>query len=123
MMSEQVKNSRTGNIFHYQIAEKCDNEYFNTLVETRDFRIEQIVSTGHQSDPDFWYEQEQDEWVMVTQGWAQLEVDELGIISLSPGDYFFLPARLKHRVHASSTQPPCIWLAVHGNPLGNTQNP
>ncbi|NEO01320.1 MAG: cupin, partial [Moorea sp. SIO3I7] len=34
---------------------------------------------------------------------------------LKPGDYLFIKAHQKHRVEYTSAEPPCIWLAVHGN--------
>ena len=36
-------------------------------------------------------------------------------IKLTAGDYLFIPAHQKHRVEYTSSRPPCIWLAVHGN--------
>ena len=77
-------------------------------------RIERIVSRGHASPPDFWYDQEQDEWVCLVQGEARLAWDHGGVEILRPGDCLFIPAHARHRVESTSNDPPCIWLAVHG---------
>jgi cupin 2 domain-containing protein len=40
------------------------DELFTTLLEAPNVRIERIVSQGHASPPDFWYNQDQHEWVV-----------------------------------------------------------
>jgi cupin 2 domain-containing protein len=77
-------------------------------------RIERIISLGHVSPPDFWYDQEQDEWVALVQGEAEIRFTDGKTKTLKAGDYLFLPAGLRHRVERTSNDPPCIWLAVHG---------
>ena len=75
------------------------------------FRIERIVSHGHISEPDFWYDQDELEFVAVLQGSAELET-ESEKISMSPGDWVIIPEHVQHRVNFTSTEPPCAWLAV-----------
>ena len=41
------------------------DEIVDVLAEGRSGRIEPIVSTGHASPPDFWYDQEEHEWIAV----------------------------------------------------------
>ena len=77
-------------------------------------RIERIVSYGHASPPEFWYDQEQDEWVALLQGRACLQWDDGSLTELEPGDWLMIPARKKHRVEWTSKEPVCVWLAVHG---------
>ena len=77
-------------------------------------RIERIVSRGHRSPPGFWYDQDHDEWCMVLQGEGVLGFADGTEKRLGPGHAFMLPAHVKHRVVSSSTEPPCIWIAVHG---------
>ena len=36
-------------------------------------------------------------------------------IKLKSGDYLLIKAHQKHRVTFTSIDPPCIWLAIHGN--------
>jgi len=76
--------------------------------------MERIISTGQSSPEDFWYDQEQDEWVVVLQGKAVLAWQDGRRLEMNPGDWVMLPAHEKHRVEWTSTNPPCIWLAVFG---------
>lgn len=79
------------------------------------FRVERIISHGHTTPAGQWYDQEQDEWVMVLQGEAALAYADGSEIRLVAGEHLFLPRHCKHRV--SFTSSPCIWLAVHGDGL------
>lgn len=106
-----------GNFLHIEMADDSRLEHFDQIIQAKDFRIERIVSKGHASPPDLWYEQSQDEWVIVLQGNAGLVVEGLDEIHLAKGDYIFLPAMQRHRVSYTSSEPECIWLAVHGNPI------
>ena len=89
----------------------ADDEQTDILLETAKVRIERIVSTGQVSPPGFWYDQDEDEWVTVLEGEAELTT-ETEVIPLKKGDSYFLPAGLRHRVSYTSTEPPCIWLCV-----------
>ena len=53
--------------------------------------------------------------MILLQGEAELSYADGSTIKLSAGDYIFIPARQKHRVDYTSSEPPCIWLAVHDN--------
>lgn len=77
-----------------------------------DVVIERIVSTGQSSPPDFYYEQEKNEFVILLKGAATLEI-EGRIIDLLPGDYLNIPAMTRHRVIKTDTGTHTIWLAVH----------
>lgn len=92
-------------------------EEVDTLVRSRGVRIERIVSLGQVSTEGFWYDQSEDEWVLVASGFARLRLEsEPQARSLAPGDWLFLPAGVRHRVEETSTQPPCVWLAVFFEP-------
>ncbi|MGB0839300.1 MAG: cupin domain-containing protein [Chitinophagales bacterium] len=90
-------------------------ELFEELVKKDQVCIERIVSTGQITPENEWYEQKNDEWVVLLQGKAKLLYDhEKGETkTLQAGDYLLIPAMRKHRVVYTSTEPPCIWLAVH----------
>jgi cupin 2 domain-containing protein len=91
-----------------------DSELHTTLAEGDGFMIERIVSWGNVTPDGSWYDQDHDEWAVVVQGYGVLE-DESGVrTELGPGDSHFLPAHVRHRVAATSHEPPCIWLSVHG---------
>ena len=90
----------------------CENELSETIWSGRNSRIERIVSTGQASAPGFWYDQEEDEWVSVLQGHAELEFEDGQRLKMERGDCFAIPAHCRHRVAHTSSEPACIWLAV-----------
>jgi len=76
-------------------------------------RIERIVSHGHCSPDDFWYDQDEHEWVVVLSGQAALQfADEEASRSMQPGDFVNIAAHRKHRVAWTTPDEPTIWLAV-----------
>ncbi len=77
--------------------------------------IERIISRGQASPPGFWYDQDRDEWVVLLQGRAEISWPDGRLARLAAGEWLFLPAHEKHRVDFTSADPPCLWLAVHGN--------
>jgi cupin 2 domain-containing protein len=92
----------------------CAEELVETLYERPGFRIERIVSTGQVTPDGHWYDQESDEWVLVVKGSARLRIDgEAQDRELGEGDYIFLPARCRHRVAWTRSNPPTVWLAIH----------
>ncbi len=85
-----------------------------TIAAADTMKIERIVSKGHQSPPDFWYDQAQTEWVMVLQGRAKVRFKKDGTIAeLLPGDHLIIPAHVQHRVEWTDPDQETIWLAVH----------
>jgi cupin 2 domain-containing protein len=49
------------------------------------------------------------------QGEAELSYEDGSGIRLKAGDYLSIEAHQKHRVEYTTVNPPCIWLAIHGN--------
>jgi cupin 2 domain-containing protein len=92
-----------------------DREYVQTIQDTPNTTIERIISWGHTTPDGEWYDQDRDEWVVLLQGHATLIYSDGGKTHLQSGDYLLLPAHCRHRVTATSTDPPCIWLAIHGD--------
>jgi cupin 2 domain-containing protein len=90
-------------------------EFFEVLAAGNSLKIERIISTGQTTPEGEWYDQAQDEWVILLQGNATIEYENGATQALTPGDYVFIPAHQKHRVSYTSTEPPCIWLAVHAD--------
>jgi cupin 2 domain-containing protein len=90
-----------------------DRELFESLCEADQISIERIISTGQTTPPDQWYDQSRDEWVILLQGEARLMYEDESTIDLKTGDYLLIPAHQKHRVSYTSTEPACIWLAIH----------
>ena len=56
---------KKGNIFD-PVEGGGQDELIIALLERAGIRLEQIVSNGRGSDPDFWYDQAGDEWVLLT---------------------------------------------------------
>lgn len=101
------------NLFASMPAE-TSQEAFDDLLDVPGLRIERIVSHGQKSPSGFWYEQDKDEWVIVLQGSASLQIEgHDAAVVLAPGDHYWLPAGLRHRVDSTSPDGPTIWLAVH----------
>jgi cupin 2 domain-containing protein len=108
-------------------------EHFAALAAGAGTRIERIVSRGHSSPPGFWYDQEENELVLLISGEAELEFDppELasertphgprtsrsrpalpGRIHLETGEWLVIPAHARHRVTWTLPEQETIWLAV-----------
>lgn len=88
-------------------------EVFETLVLGSNIRIERILSSGHATPDNSWYDQEQTEWVMLLQGTAAIQFEnEVVPRQLRSGDYLIIPPHRKHRVVHTSKQPVAIWIAV-----------
>ena len=62
---------QSGNIFS-DIPKDLDQEAFEEIINSGNFRIERIMSRGHSTPPGQWYDQDQDEWVIVLAGSAAL---------------------------------------------------
>jgi cupin 2 domain-containing protein len=88
-------------------------EFFETLLNARDFRIERIISYGHSSPEGFWYDQEAHEWVLLVAGATRLRFEDGEILEMTPGSYVNIPARRRHRVEWTDPTQPTVWLAVH----------
>jgi cupin 2 domain-containing protein len=94
------------------IPAELPQELASTLLSAGSSRIERIVSHGHSSPPDFWYDQTEHEWVLVLRGAARLRFDD-GAVDLKAGDYVNIPAHRRHRVEWTTPDEPTIWLAVY----------
>ncbi|MDO4550389.1 MAG: cupin domain-containing protein [Planctomycetia bacterium] len=126
---------RVQNIFS-ELPHFLPEETYENIFEDANFRMEKIISTGHVSPPDFWYNQNEHEWVMVLRGHAVLEIQKEKFyekqndlseghlpktgcteqIQMNPGDYIFIPAHQKHRVVHTSTEMATVWLAIFFSP-------
>lgn len=91
-------------------------EVFQALLEQGGVTFERIVSFGQATPEGSWYDQEQNEWVLLIAGEAALQIDgEAEPRSLAPGDWIFLPAHCRHRVVWTMQESETVWLAVHWN--------
>jgi cupin 2 domain-containing protein len=96
------------------IPENLKDELFQTILQTTCFRVERIVSHGHCSSDGFWYDQDENEWIILLKGSAGLRFeDQDGVLVLNPGDYLHINRHQRHRVEWTDTQQETIWLAVY----------
>jgi cupin 2 domain-containing protein len=86
-------------------------EELHTLLEGASFRLESIVSKGQSSDPNFWYDQQDSEWVVLLKGTAILTFEGDEDLHLKAGDYLLIPPYCRHRVKETSGD--ATWLALH----------
>lgn len=106
----------SGNLFR-DIPGQAPEEIVDTLARTATVRVERIVSTGQATPPGQWYDQEEDEFVLLVSGSAAIAFDgESTEHRLSPGQWLWIPARRRHRVAWTSTTPPAVWLTVFAAP-------
>jgi len=89
----------------------ADAEVFDTLFENPAVRIERIASHAQASPEGFWYDQPDDEWVLVVRGDAVVAFADGRRVAMRAGDWLTIPARCRHRV--ASTGADTVWLAVH----------
>jgi cupin 2 domain-containing protein len=100
-----------GNLFE-GIPADLPRELVTALAGTSSVRVERIVSQGHVSPPDFWYDQEETELVFVIAGQARLMFEGEGERALGPGDWVQIRPHVRHRVTHTATDQNTIWLAV-----------
>ena len=101
------------NLFDDFPEEFDEEEFIEDLVDSDNVRIERIVSQGHASPEDFWYDQDEDEWVVLLAGAAGLVFeDEEEESVLRPGNHIRIPAHKRHRVAWTSPDEETVWLAV-----------
>ena len=104
------------NIFS-SLSSDLKHEVFDELLRAenaRTLRIERIVSKGHTSPETGWYDQKENEWVLVLEGAGTiLFAEDNQRVTLRKGDYFHIPAHTKHKVVWTEPKELTIWLAVH----------
>ena len=101
---------RVENLFA-NLPELSRSEQSLSLFENPSVKIERIVSESYSSPLGFWYDQDEDEWVMVVRGEATLEFEGGDLVRMKEGDYVTIPRHMKHRVQQTDAK--TIWLAVH----------
>lgn len=99
------------NIFS-NIPSEIPNEIFEDILNTNNLRIERIVSKGQSSPDTGWYDQNENEWVIVLSGYGEIEFINGDKVILKQGDYLDIKAHVKHKVIATSTEEPTVWLAL-----------
>lgn len=98
------------NIFEQIIVDKSEEKFFE-IFKNEKIKIEKIVSNGQISPENFWYEQEENEFVLLLEGFAIVEFEDFEM-ELKKGDCLNIKAMQKHRVKFTSLNEPTIWFAV-----------
>ncbi|MBI2381828.1 MAG: cupin domain-containing protein [Gammaproteobacteria bacterium] len=113
---------RPGNLFQ-DLGPRQDTEREDPLLTGTGLRLMRILSWGQASPPGFYYDQAEDEWVLLAQGRARLRfLEPEECLELGPGDQVWLPAHRQHRVDWTDPQQACVWLALYLAP-GSAQPP
>jgi cupin 2 domain-containing protein len=103
----------TGNLLA-DVPSRLRDEQVVELLSAPNIRIERIVSIGHATPPDVWYDQDRPEWVLLLAGSAGLIFEgEAEPILLAPGSHVRIAAHARHRVAWTDPSVPTVWLAIH----------
>jgi len=95
------------------IPKDIPSEIFEDIITKENLKIQRIISKGHVTPKSQWYNQTQDEWVLILKGEAILSFQTRDDVKLSLGDYFNIPAHTKHKVSWTTPNTETIWLAIH----------
>jgi cupin 2 domain-containing protein len=93
------------NLYEYTLPGRGE-ETMDTLLRQKGVRIERIVSNEARTG---WYDQTEDEWVVLLEGTAELQIGDERV-PLRRGDTVLLKAHQRHRVLRSSED--ALWLTV-----------
>ncbi|HOJ18354.1 MAG: cupin domain-containing protein [Ignavibacteriales bacterium] len=99
------------NLFE-NIPKDLPEELIDEIISGDNFRFKRIVSSGHSSPEGFWYDQSENELVILISGSAGIEFIDNNVIDLKPGNYLIIPAHLKHRITYTSLSRETVWLAL-----------
>lgn len=88
-------------------------EISDSLLSNSGIEIKRILSKGQSSPAIGWYEQVDNEWVVVLQGEAILAFEHEVEKHLQAGDFCFIPAAQKHRVKWTPADQVTVWLAIY----------
>ena len=103
----------SGNLFT-DLPDAQPDEAVDTLLAGGAFRLVRIISTGQATPECEWYDQAEDEWVVLLRGRAGLHFeDEAAERVLAPGDWINISAHRRHRVTWTAADEATVWLALH----------
>jgi len=114
MIYRQKRKVLMNNLFK-EIPDIMKEEFVETVLSSKckSIRIERIISRGHTSPAGFFYDQDENEWIIVLKGKAIVSFTVSGkIYELAEGDYINIPAHTRHRVEWTEEKGETVWLAV-----------
>ncbi len=94
------------------LPDALSQEIFTDLLQHKNLRIERILSQGQTSPETGWYDQDENEWVLVVQGAGTLEFESGEAVTLRTGDHLNIPAHCRHKVSWTDPDQVTVWLAV-----------
>lgn len=106
-------NPGEGNFFKIPENLPGDFELFQSIISNENILVERIISTGQFTPENQWLEQEKNEWVIVLNGEAEIQIESEPVRKMLAGDYLLIPGNTRHRVVSTSSSPECVWLAIH----------
>ena len=101
----------TGNILS-KIPSDLQKEQVIDILKHENVRIERIVSKGHASPGSGWYDQADNEWVIVLEGSGKILFKDGNEFLLKRGDYLNIPKHTKHKVTWTDSETETVWLAI-----------
>ena len=101
-----------GNLFE-SLPDAINEELLTEIVRGENIKIERIISKGHTSPETGWYDQDDNEWVVVLKGEATLSFKNNNDVNLVTGSHINIPAHTKHKVKWTAPDTDTIWLAIH----------
>lgn len=101
----------SGNLFE-GIPADIGEELFEEIVAASGLRVERILSRGQSSPDSGWYDQDENEWLVVLQGSGKILFEDGSEVLLSSGDHLTIPRHTRHRVAWTDPDEVTVWLAV-----------
>ena len=95
------------NIFATPMPEE-GKEIIKEVMSSPHTRVE-IIASGENDSLGEWYDQDENELVMVVTGSSKLRFGDGSVLEMRRGDYINIPAHLKHRVERTKET---LWLAI-----------
>ena len=105
---------KTKNIL-LDIPNKINEEIFQELAKTKNCKIQRIISRNHKTPKNKWYDQTENEFIIILQGNAEILFKTEKSVIMKEGDYLNIPSHVKHRVEKTSDKEETMWLAIHYN--------